>query len=802
MAARVHRPVPAMHNLLRDLRYAVRTLRRDPGFTAVAIVALALGIGANTAVFTVLNAVLLRPLPFPESDRLVLVSYAPQRGPFGGMTGLLEQNYLDFRGRFHSVEDMATFASRTVTLAGAMEPIRIPSATVTPEFFPVFRAGARIGRTFSPEDGERVALLSDKLWRERFGANANVPGQTVVVDGVPHTIIGVLSPGFGFPESTELWTPLKVRVDPHNALFRLVVGRLRPGVSQEHAQTEWDALVRSQPDAEKDAKDGFVSHILPLKDLVVGDIRKSLLIFAGAVAFVLLIACANIANLLLMRAASRRQEIAIRRAVGAGRWRLIRQLLTESAAISIVGGAAGALLATWGVPLLLSIAPAHRIPRLDEIHIDRWVLAFTAALSVITGLVFGLAPAIHGVRSADYRMSRSTASGKLRHVLVVAEMALALVLLTGAGLMVKSFVRMRAVDPGFRPENTLTMTIDLPDSVYHDARQMQTFHMDLLSRLAVLPGVTAAGAVNWRPLEHFGLRGDFQVEGRPGHPWADKLCVSPGYFQAMGIRILAGRDFSFRDRAEAPGAAILSDSVARRLWPAGDALGKRITVEDHPKPQDWLTVIGVVADVRQSDPTRPPERALYQPSLQIRRPFFLGHVSFVVRTTAIPERIAPAMRAAVREVDREQPAPAIAGMESIVALSRAEPLFQTRLLSAFSLLALALAAIGIYGVLAYSVTERTQEIGIRMALGARTSDVLRMVLRRTVALAAVGVALGAAGSLLVTRVLAKLLFEVKPTDAGTYVSVAMLLALIAVIAGLIPARRAARVDPLAALKYE
>jgi putative ABC transport system permease protein len=792
-----------MSTLLRDIRYSVRTLRRDLGFTVVALLALALGIGANTAVFTVLNGVLFQPLPLPEADRLVLVSYASARGAFGRVTGLAEQQYLNFHDRMQSLEGMATYSPQIVTIPAPVEPARVQAATVVPEFFPILRTPAQIGRVFTEADGRHVAVLSDRLWRKTFGARTEVLGTPILVDGVEHTIVGVLPPGFAFPDNAQLWTPLKVEINPHLSYNRLVVGRLKPGVQRAAAQAEWETLMRTQPEFVKDARRGVVAQILPLKDLLVADVRKSLWIFGGAVAFVLLIACANIANLLLMRASARRQEMAVRRAVGATRWRLVRQVLTESAVIAVAGGALGALLAMWGVPLLLSIAPANRIPRLQEIHIDRWVLAFTAVVSAIAGLLFGLAPALQSARAVDYRTMRATSSGKLRNSLVVAEMALALVLLTGAGLMVKSFAKMRAVDPGFRPENTLTMTVDLPESVYRTGKQMQAFHTDVLGRLAVLHGVTAAGGINWRPVEHYGLRGDFGVEGRPGpRPVADKLCISPGYFQAMGIRMLAGRDISYRDNADSPGVAIISESVARRLWPAGDALGKRVAEADHPTAKDWMTIVGIVESVRQSDPTHPPEDALYEPSLQTKNTFFLGHVSFVVRTAENLDRIAPAMRAAVREVDREQPPPTVATMQSEIAASRAEPLFQTRLLSAFSLLAMLLAAVGIYGVLAYSVTERTQEIGIRMALGARAGDVLQMVLRRTLLLAAAGVVLGAAGALLVTRVLAKLLFEVKPTDSATYVAVAALLVLVAVAAGFIPARRAARVDPMTALKYE
>jgi putative ABC transport system permease protein len=469
------------------------------------------------------------------------------------------------------------------------------------------------------------------------------------------------------------------------------------------------------------------------------------------------------------------------------------------------------LAAVWGVPALIALAPAGKIPRVEEIHIDGSVLAFTFGIALLTGILFGLAPAF---RTTRRELSQSLNQGGraihegrqgLRNALVVSEVALALVLLTGAGLMLKSFLRIRAVDPGFRPENVLTLTVDLPDSMYHTATGMQSFHTRILAKLSSLPGVVAAGAVNWLPLGRMDLRGDFHLEG--GRPLprhcniVDKPSVSPEYFQAMGIRLLSGRSFTEHDNNSAPGVVVISQAVARSVWPGEDPIGKRITMEDRPKSQDWLTVVGVVNDVRQQGLTKSAPPAIYQPYQQVTRPFFLGHMTFVVRTAAnLPS--AAAMRAVLHEVDKDQPAQSISSMADIIATTTAEPWFQTRLISIFSMLALLLSAIGIYGVLAYSVTERTHEIAIRMALGAEKSDITRMVLHRSLLLVTAGVALGIAGALAVTRVLARFLFEVKPTDPATLVMVATLLAAVALMAGLLPARRATHVDPMVALRCE
>jgi putative ABC transport system permease protein len=546
-----------------------------------------------------------------------------------------------------------------------------------------------------------------------------------------------------------------------------------------------------------------------LKDLLVANIRASLLVFAGAVAFVLLIACANVANLFLARAAGRGHEMALRSTLGAGRWRLVRQLLTESTLLSLAGGACGILVAFWIVPALLALAPAGKVPRMEMIRMDGWVLAYTFGISVITGIAFGLAPAFHATRrdagQALSQAGRSVTGGheRMRSALTVSEIALALVLLTGAGLMLKSFSHLRAVNPGFSPHSVMTITVDLPDSVYRTPAQMRAFHARTLAELSQLPGVSVSAAVNLLPLGGFLTMGTFQVEGsrRPPGFMVDKPCISPGYFKAMGMPLLRGREFTEGDNETAPGVVVVSQSVARTLWSGPDPLGKRISMEDEPKPEDWLTVVGVVEDVKQQGLAKRSDPAIYQPYLQISSQFFLSHMTFVVKTASRPESVASGIRTVLRSVDRNQPT-SIASMDTLVAATTSESRFQTRLLAAFAMVSLVLTIVGIYGVLAYSVAQRTREIGVRMALGAQGADVFGMLLRKALVLISAGIVIGGAGALALTRVLEKFLFEVKPADLPTFAGVAIILALSALSACYVPARRAMRVDPMVALRYE
>jgi putative ABC transport system permease protein len=804
-----------LENLYEDARFGLRMLRKSPGFSAVAVLTLALGIGANTAVFTVVNGVLLQPMPFPEPGRLFLVSFSPLHGPFETGPSLSDRDYLEFRDQDRLFEHLTSFTGGRVNLAGTGDPAQIPAASVTIDFFSTLQLRPEIGRGFSVEEDQpgrdNVVVLSNKLWNERFGSDPQILGKTVSLDSVSRTVVGVMPAGFGFPYEAEVWLPLAIRIDSHNSYSRPVVGRLKAGFSRQQALAELETFTQRLPRRPGENKQELVAQIIPLKELLVTNIRQSLLIFAGAVGFVLLIACANVANLFLARAAGRGQEMAVRNALGAGRWRLARQLLTESTLISVAGGAVGIVLAFWSVPALIALAPAGTIPRIEMIRIDASVLVFTFGLSMITGMVFGLAPTLQATRR-DVRESLNRAGRSLtgrhegmRNALAVSEIALALVLLTGAGLMLKSFLRLRAVKPGFEPENVMTMTVDLPESAYRTAAQMRAFHTRTLESLSNLPGVLAAGAVNWRPLGNELTMGDFQVEGGqplpPGY-MVDKPCVSPGYFRAMGIRLLRGREFAEGDDSTAPGVVIVSQSVARSLWPGSDPLGKRVSMEDHPKPGDWLTIVGVVDDVKQQGLAKKSDPAIYQPYLQVTHPFFLIHMTFVARTASNPLGVASGMRGVLSEIDKDQPVQSITAMDNLIAETTAEPRFQARLLTVFAIMALALAIVGIYGVLAYSVAQRTHEIGVRMALGAQTANVVRMLLRSTLVLVGAGVMIGTAGALAVTRVLAKFLFEVKPSDPPTIAAVALTLVCAALAACYIPARRAMRVDPMVALRYE
>jgi putative ABC transport system permease protein len=793
----------------RDLRYALRSLRKSPGFTVVAMLTLALGFGANIAVFTVVNGVLFRPLPFPDPGRLFLISYQSREGGLG----FFDRDYLEYQRHVQAFEQIATFNEDSITLTGAGEAARLPTADVTSSFFSVLEVNPAMGRAFLPAEekhgSNRVVLLSDKIWRSRFGADANILGKAITLDGIAYSVVGVMPADFAFPHEAALWLPLEVGGDPGNFYTRAVVGRLKPQASQQQALAELEAIAKHLPPLPVASRESMVAEVLPMKDLVVGKIRKSLLIFMGAVGFVLLIACANVANLLLMRGTSRQREIAVRNALGASRRRVIRQLLTESTVLSLGGALAGALLALLGVPALLALAPAAGVPRIEEIHVDGRVLGFALLLGVFTGILFGLAPALQatGNRVRTFlALGGPTLTARratLRSTLVVSEIALALVLLTGAGLMLKSFMRMRAVDPGFRTENVLTMTVDLPDASYPTVTAIQAFDSSILTKLSNLPGVVAAGAVNFMPLQPVLIQGDFTLDGGRKLPRdynVAKPDVSPDYFRVMGIRFLKGRGFTDQDNSSAPGVVIISQSVARTLWPGRDPIGQRITMEDEPKPKDWLTIIGIVYDVRQRLTGRPLP-AIYQPYQQVTRPFFLSHMSFVIRTAEQPQSVAAGMRGVLHDVDKYQPV-SIAALTDLADASTAETWFQARLISTFSILALLLAAIGIYGVLAYAVSERTREIGIRMALGAKKSDVAFMLLKRTLLLVMAGVAIGECGSFVLTRILGKFLFEVKPNDPATFLSVAAILALTGIIAALLPAQRATRVDPVVALRWE
>src|SRR5436853_567887 len=672
-----------LERLGQDLRYGWRALRRTPAFTLVAVATLALAIGANSAVFTVVDRVLLQPLPFRDPGRLYAVSYLPTNLPFELPPGLDDRLSLEYRRHDLRFERVTGYQRQELTLSGVL-------------------------------------------------------GTTIVLDGISRTVVGIMPRGFTFPAASQLWTPLALRLDPGNSFIFPVVGRLRTDATPGQAKSELVAIARAMPADPRAAGLTPAAAIIPLQDTVTGKAQASLYILAGAVAFVLLIACANVANLLLIRAATRRHEMAVRVALGASRARIVRQLLTESVLIAPLGGTAGIIVAFVGLHALLAMAPAGRIPRIDEVHLNGWVLGFTLTVSLVTGILFGVVPARSGARREPREAlghGLRLLGGphrRLRAGFVTGEIALALVLMTGAGLMIKSFLVMRSLDTGYDASRVVTMAVDLPPSAYADATRIRAFHTQLLERLARIPGVDAVGAVSFRPMAGMGIMGNFSVEGPTPLPHGysvDKPTVSPGYFGPLGIRILAGRDFTPADRGGAPGVVVVSQSVARRLWPGQDAVGKRISMQDDPGPTDWLTVIGVVNDVVQDEQlTR--HSTIYLPYLQMTSPGFINHMTYVVRPAPGAANVAPAMRAALRDVDRAVPAQALQTMDQSMLETIAEPVFQMRLLTGFALLALLLAAPGTYGVLAYDVTERTREIGLRLALGGTPGNVLRMVVGR------------------------------------------------------------------------
>jgi predicted permease len=794
-----------------DLRYAFRNLRRNPAFTAVAIGALAIGIGANTAVFTVVESVLLRPLPYHEPSQLYTVRPTPKTPSPFELGSMSDPGFIACRSATKAFQQLAAYDGGSWNGTGFGDPVAIHGEEVTTNFFATLGVQPQLGRSFRPEEelpaAPKVAVLSDTFWHAHFQGGRDVLGKSITLDGVPRTIVGVMPAGFDPTE--EMWLPAVLEPDNHHIAFRQVIGRLAPGATVAHAKAELEATERGT--ADEHVQRGEVEMaIAPLRDSVVGKARPALLVFLGAVGCVLLIACVNVANLLLSRSSARRQEVAIRASLGATRWRLTRQLLTESAVLGVIGGLLGLIVASWGVETLIRLAPANRIPRIDEIRFDGWVLGFNIGVSLLTSMLFGLAPALQltGARQTrnwkDAAARGSARSGALRSVLVMAEVALALILLIGAGLLVRSFERLRAVNLGFRPDNVIAMSMELNGKAYEKAGQIQQFDNRVLERIAHVDGVTATGLVNWLPMSNALIMGDFKLADQQPPPdvIVAKPAVSPGYFRAMGIALIRGRFFDEHDTLKARQVAMVDESFARRFWPNQDAIGKRISFADHPaNDSDWMTVVGVAGSIRQESPASR-YMTIYQPVAQVQVPFFLQVVSFVVRSNGNTARLAPALRAQVWSVDHALPVRAIDSMQDLLYTSTAEPRFQTRVLTSFSSIAFLLAIVGIYGVMAYSVTQRTQEIGIRMAIGAQQRHIVRMILWRSAALVAGGLGIGLAGAWAATRVLKNFLFEVTPYDPLTFAAVSLLLALVALAACYIPARRAAAIDPLVALRYE
>ena len=806
-----------MDHLRQDLLYALRRLVKAPAFTVVAVVTLALGIGANTAIFSVVNGVLLKPLPYPESERLVGV-YHTANGRRAVMSG---PNFTDVARTATSFENAAAISTGRMILTGQGEPIRIPVANVSASLFNVLRVRPILGRTFNADENTpgrtSIVVLSYGLWQQRFGGDPDVVGRRIQLDGVSREVVGVMPQGFSYPADRQAWLPVEYDQNfvtrQRGAWYLDVVARLKPGVTTQQSATEVETigrnLAREYPDA--DAEIGMTTY--PLREAMVGDIRRAVFVLLGAVGFVLLIACAHVANLLLARAAAREPEMAVRTALGAGRGRLVRQLLTESIILALVGAAFGLLLAVWGVEFLTSLKP-QGIPRLDNIRIDGAVVLFTMAIAVVTGVLFGVAPAFTATRGLTASLKEGgrgavTARGgaRLRGALVVAELALAVMLLAGAGLLMRSFIKLQAVDPGFRPEQALTFELTLPEARYKEDPQIISFFDRLLPRLRALPGVRAAAAVMGLPLSGMDFVISFEVEGRPPVPPSQRPAMqvrvaTPDYFSTIGIPLKRGRGFSDDDRQGTTPVVLITETAARMFFPNEDPIGKTIKLGwgrgGGARRRAGGEVVGIVGDVKEAGLDEPNPPHIYMPLRQ----WPVGFMSIVVKTATPPPTLADAARTEVYAVDPNLPVSNVRTLDEIVARSISQPRFYMLLLAIFAGVALALAAIGIFGVLSYAVAQRTREIGIRMALGAQQHTVIGLVVREAMLLVAFGVASGTIAALVLSRTMTKMLFSVAPTDPATFAIVAAGLLAVALLASYLPARRATRVDPVVALRTE
>jgi len=805
-----------METLIQDLRYGIRMLARKPGFTLIAVITLALGIGANTAIFSVVNAVLLRPLAYKEPDRLIRIWESNPARNWPEFSASVP-NFKDWQQQQSVFEQVAAQELSTFNLTGTGEPERIPAASVTANLFLTLGVSPVMGREFLPEEEQagrhRVVLLSHGLWQRRFGSDPTMIGKPVQLNGESYEVIGIMPADFRFTGTRELWVPLVL--DPARQSWRadrtnhtlMVFARLKPDVTLEQADADMQAIAGRLEQQYPQSNAGWSVRLRTFNDWLIPEaIRRSVLVLLAAVGFVLLIACANVANLLLARAGAREREMAIRAALGASRLRVMRQLLTESLLLAGLGGLAGVLLALWGVDLI-AVNDAMNIPRLNQTRLDGRVLGFTLVVSVMTGLIFGLVPAWRAVKinltetlKEGGRSGSSGARHRLRSALVIGEVALSLVLLVSAGLMMRSFARLQNVPLGFAPENVMTMQINLPPSKYGENAQRVDFFDQLLERLRAVPGVVETAAITGVPLSDGNWAMEVTLEGRDGATneaplSADTRAVTPNYFRTMGIPLLQGRDFTEQDRGDAPLTMIVSEKFASRYWPGENPIGRRFRPGTN---NPFGTVIGVVGNVRNlslEDEGRP---AFY---------FSYGHIgmpalTLTVRTTARPETLTAALRTQVASLDADLPIFNIRTMEQRVTDAAGQPRFQTVLLGIFSVVALLLAAIGLYGVMSFLVRQRTHEIGLRMALGAQSRDVLGLVIRQGLLLTLVGVAIGLAAAFGLTRLMKSLLYGVSATDPLTFAVIALLLTAVALLACYIPARRAMKVDPMVALRYE
>jgi len=806
-----------MGSLWQDIRYGVRVLSKSPGFTAVAVLTLALGIGANTTIFSVVNGVLLRPLPYPEPGQLVQL-----RSDWSGSpsTAIGSSTFVEARARSQSLACIAAYSGGDMTLTGAGSAQQVVTGAVTADFFPLLGVQPTWGRNFTREEdtpnGPKAAILGHGLWQSRFGGDANVLGRTITLNERSYTVVGILPACFQYPEPFQLWIPLTLGETGaalasygEGMILLKAIARLKSGVTLPEAQAELRTIAQRGQSPRPDEAPAV--SLVMLHEQVVGDVRGALLVLLGAVALVLLIACANVANLQLARAAARQREMAVRGALGAARWRIVRGLLTESVLLSLAGGGSGLLLAFWGVRALGQWSGAS-LPSMHGIGIDAWVLTFTLGVSVITGLAFGLAPAVQAWRTDVNVALKEEARGdtgghrnRLRHLLVVSEVALAMVLLIGAGLLIKSFSRLMEVDPGFRTDGVLTFQVTLTGG--ESSPQKVNFVGQMVERLQALPGVQAAAATDSLPLTEFARITVAEVEGRPPIDFSkvkpgevrpvSRPTVTLGYFNAMGIQVKNGRAFTSQDARPTAGVLIVNEAFEKHHFPGQSAVGKRIRLMPGPAEARWQTVVGVVSDVRQSGLAGDVVPEVYSPELEDMG----GAMSFVIRVSGEPAGLISAVRAVAADVEPNRALYNVMTMEQRLANTTTSRRLNTALLGSFAAVALLLAVVGIYGVMSCAVTQRTREIGMRMALGAQPGNVMKLVMEQGMRVVLTGAGIGLVGALALARVLRNLLFEVAPTDRATFVCVALLLSAVALLACYVPARRAARIDPMVALRH-
>ncbi len=802
-----------------DLRYGARMLRKNPGFTLIAVVTLALGIGANTAIFSVVNTVLLRPLPYQDPDRLMMIreTKLPQLPEFSVSPG----NFLDWKKQNTVFEQLVAIGPSPFSLTGTGDPERLSGMRVSDGFFAMLGVRPQIGREFLPEEDQpghnNVVILSHGFWQRRFGTDPNILNQAITLDGKSYTVIGVMPSTFHFVDRlNDLWTPMAFTAEQaqnHGGHSLAAIGQLKSGITLDRARTEMSMIAERLAAQYPDVNTGWNVKITPLLEFTVKSIRPALLVLLGAVVFVLLIACANVANLLLARAASRQKEIAIRVALGAGRWRIVRQLLTESVLLALAGGVLGLLLAKWGMDVLLTLAPQN-LPRISDVSLDGRVLIFTATVTLLTGIIFGLIPALQVSKPKLSETMKdggrgSTEGGRrqlIRNALVVLEVASALVLLVGAGLMIKSFTRLQKVDIGFNADNALTVSLSLPKSKYPEENQQIAFYQQLLEKVRNLPGVQTVGATSGVPLSNEDFVLAFLIQGQPAlaqglGQTTNYYSVSADYFKAMGIPLIRGRLLTERDTKDSTNVALINETMAKKIFPDEEPIGKRITFDVRQDKPAWLEIVGIVGDVKHYSLDQATTMQTYGPYLQQT----LSFMTLVVRAAGDPTNLTAAIRSEVLNLDKDQPISTVSTLDQFVSTSIAQQQFSMLLFIIFAAVAMTLASLGIYGLLSYSVTQRTHEIGIRLALGAQTSDVLRMVVRQGLLLAVVGIVCGIATAITLAKLtssFSELLYDVKATDPLTFAVIAVALLCVALLACYLPARRATKVDPMIALRGE